>query len=206
MRDENKSYKLGKYLTVEILLGFDKEAPEIEPLLDVTEGFFYNVLHPIQMKCRKGIYLLVGDKSKISEIPVNRFALIFFVVDLPASYRSVFHFKELCISFFVFLDEFTFLKFGTQLGDPFIKSLLVISTFFDAVVVMDIDPSFILDNIALIRSLLRVIPFCRDCISVSVDALVVVVNMRISSYTLSRCFLMNLRESFTPTRNFTCSL
>ena len=126
------------------------------------------------MQCRKSVHLLVGDKRKVSEIPASRLDLIFFVVNSPASYRSVFYFKELRVSFFVFLNELPFLQFGTQLDDPLVESLLVISTFFDAVILMDVDPAFILDDIALIRPLLGVIPFSRDCISISGDSFVVV--------------------------------
>ena len=57
------------------------------------------------------------------------------------------------------LDEFAFLQFRAKLSDPLIESQLVISTFFDAVVVMDVDSAFILDDIAFIGSFLRVIPF-----------------------------------------------
>ncbi|MCR5474733.1 MAG: hypothetical protein K6F28_05955, partial [Lachnospiraceae bacterium] len=80
-------------------------------------------------KCRKGIHLLVGDESKITEVPTCCFDLVFFVVNRPSSYGSVLYFEELSVSLLVFLNELAFLKFGTQLGDAFVKSLLVISTF-----------------------------------------------------------------------------
>ncbi len=69
----------------------------------------------------------------------------FFVVNRSSTYGSILYFKELRISLLVFLNELAFLQFGTQLGDALVKSLLVISIFFDAVIVMDVDPAFILD-------------------------------------------------------------
>ena len=83
------------------------------------------------MKRRKSIHLLVGYKCEISEITACCFNLVLFVVNLPASYRSIFYFKELSIGLFVFFDKLARLQFRTQFGDPFIKSLLIISTLID---------------------------------------------------------------------------
>ena len=127
------------------------------------------------MECCKSVHLLIGDKGKVSYIPTCCFDLVLFVVDLPATSRSVLYFKELGIGFSVFLNLFVFKQLITESGNTFVKSLLLVSTSFDAVEIVDVNPAFLFESIADIWPVLCVVPFSIDCKAISIKALIEVV-------------------------------
>lgn len=112
-------------------------------------------MSPINLDC------FICDKGKVSKIPSCFLYVIFFVSNLASTLRRSLNFKKLFMSFFMTFNELIIKQFPVQTSNPFIKGLFIISTFFDAVIIVDVNPAFILDYIALVWSFLSVVPLGR---------------------------------------------
>ena len=62
-----------------------------------------------------------------------------------------------------------------QTCNSLVKILFIISTLFDAVIIVDVHPALIPDRVALIGSFLNVIPLCGNRIPISCDAVIIVI-------------------------------
>lgn len=117
----------------------------------------------------------ICDKSKITKILPCLFYGIFFVINLTTTLRCSLNFEELFISLFMTFNQLIFKQLLMQTCNSLVKSLFIISTFFDALIIVDVHPALIPDRVALIGAFLNVIPLCGNRIPISCDAVIIVI-------------------------------
>lgn len=80
-------------------------------------------------------------------------------------------------------------QFFLKLGDAFIRCRFVITSFFEAVKIMDVVPAFLSDDISFVRALLAIILFCAYRITISVDTFIKIHNHTDMIIDLIKIFL-----------------